>query len=358
MEAYAVKWKVVKRIEAGTTAQEYRSARWARGSKRLLINGCALAGAVLLLTGTATVLHAQAYPDKAVRLVLPFPPGGGVDILGRTIAPKLAERIGQPVVPENRPGAGGNVGTEFVAKARADGYTLVLTSSTLAISPSLYKKLNYAPIEDFTPVALVAQIPIVALVRPSLGINTLKEFVVYARANPGKAKFGSSGAGSTTQLANELFKSVAKLDLLHVPYKGTSQAMVALMGGEVDMLMSGLATAVPQIQASKVKALAVLSEQRVASLPNVPTAKEAGIENCEVTTWFGILAPAGTPRPIVNRLSAELTKIVAMRDTAEKMQNAGVEPMSSSPEQFAEFLKVDTARWAKVIREANIPTLD
>lgn len=314
--------------------------------------------AVFLALAVFAPTYAQSYPDKPIRLVVPFPPGGGVDILGRILGPKLAERLGQPVVQENRTGAGGNVGTEFVAKARPDGYTLLMASSAVAISPSLYNKLNYSPIEDFTPIALIAQIPVVALIRSSLPFKNLKEFIDYAKANPGKASFGSSGVGATTSLANELFKTITKIHIVHVPYQGTSQAIIGLMGGEIDMVMTGLATAVPQVQTGKVRAVAILDHQRSPSLPNVPTAREGGVENCEVTTWFGILAPAGTPRNVVNRLNAELIKIVAMNDTIEKMRSSGVEPMTSSPEKFAEFFKIETARWARVIKEANIEKMD
>ena len=195
----------------------------------------------------------------------------------------------------------------------------------ITISPSLYKKLNYDPIKDFAPISLVAQIPNVLLVRPSLPVKNLKEFVEYAKANPGKLNYGSSGIGSSTHLAGELLKSLAKINIVHVPYKGASQALIGLMGGEVDMVVIGPPAAMPHIQAGKVRALAVLSKERVPSLPNVPTSKEAGIDNFEVTTWYGILAPAGTPRDIVNRLNAEWIKIAAMPDTKEKMQNAGFE---------------------------------
>ena len=302
--------------------------------------------------------QAQSFPDKPLHLVVPFPPGGGVDILGRILAPKLAERLGQPVLHENRPGAGGNVGTEYVAKARPDGHTLLMASSAVAISPSLYNKLGYSPVDDFAPVALIAQIPIVALIRSSLPFKNLREFIEYAKANPGKANFGSSGVGATTSLATELFRTLARINILHVPYTGTGPAIVGLMGGEVDMVMTGLATAVQQIQSGKVRAIAILDFQRAASLPNVPTTKESGVDNCEVITWFGILAPAGTPRNVVSRLNAELLRIVGMNDTIEKMQTAGVEPMQSSPEKFAEYIRAETLRWAKVVKDANIEKID
>jgi tripartite-type tricarboxylate transporter receptor subunit TctC len=301
-----------------------------------------------------TPLWAQTYPNKPIRLIMPFPAGGGADIVGRIIGQKLAERLGQPVVAENRPGAGGNLGIEFVAKARPDGYTLLLGSATLSISTSLYAKLNYDPIKDFTPIFLAAQTPIVVLVRPSLPVKSLKEFVEHAKANPGKLNFGTGGVGTATHLATELLKSVAKINIVHVPYKGTNQAMMGLIGGEVDMVLIVVPNAVPQIEAGKVRPLAVLSNERLTSLPNVPTIKEAGLENSEVIAWYGVVAPAGTPSDIINRLNGEWVKIAVMPDTKEKMRNVGVDPMSSTPEQFAEFLKAEIMRWAKVIKEANV----
>lgn len=324
-------------------------------SRPLFASMAAMLLGFMAATGPA---KAQSFPDKPIRIIIPFAPGGGVDILGRLFAPKLSEALGQPVVPENRPGAGGNLGAELVAKSRPDGSTLLMVSSGVAISPSLYKKLNYSPLEDFAPVGLVAQIPIVALVRANLPARNLKEYVEYARANPGKSNYGSSGTGATTTLANMLFVNLTKIDVVHVPYKGTGLAIIGLMGGDVDMVMTGLATAVQQVQSGKVKAIGILDFQRAASLPSVPTARESGIENVETTTWFGVLAAAGTPRTTINRLNTELLKIIALPDVAQKMRGAGVEPYTSSPERFGEFMKVEVARWAKVIRDANIEKLD
>ena len=313
--------------------------------------------AFFLAGAMAAPLGAQTYPNKPVRLVLPFPPGGATDILGRIVGQALAERLGQPVVPENRPGSGSNIGIEIVAKAKPDGYTLLLAATPLAISPSLYKKLNFDTIKDLAPISLVGQIPNILVVRPALPVKTLKEFVAYAKAHPGKANYGSSGIGAPPHLAGELLRSLAKIDIVHVPYKGANQAMIGLMSGEVDMVVIGTPAALPQIQADKVRALAVLHDERLPSLPGVPTAKEAGIDHFVVTSWYGILAPSGTPRDIVNRLNAEWLKIAALPDTKEKMEKAGVDPLSSTPEKFAEFVKAETARWGKVIRESNV-TID
>ena len=314
----------------------------------------AVAVAILLAGVTASPLSAQTYPNRPIRFIFPFPPGGPTDILGRIIGQKLAERLGQPVVPENKPGAGANIGLEIGAKAKPDGYTITLASPSLSISPTLYKKLNYDSVKDFAPISLVAEIPNVLLVPSSSPIKSLKELIAYAKANPGKLNFGSGGIGTSNHLASELFKTLAQINIVHVPYKGSNQAMIGMMGGEVGMVVVGIPPSQGQIKAGKVRALAVLSEERLPAFPNIPTAKEAGIDNFEVTTWYGILAPAGTPREIVTRLNGELVKIIAMPDTKEKMQNAGFEPLSSTPEKFAEFIKTEIVRWGKVIKDANI----
>jgi tripartite-type tricarboxylate transporter receptor subunit TctC len=246
-----------------------------------------------------------------------------------------------------------------VAKAKPDGYTIVVTVSSLAIGPSLYKKLNYDPVRDFAPISLVAQTPNILFVHPSVPVDSLKELVDLAKANPGKLNYGSPGTGLGPQLAVELLKSLAKINIVHVPYKGGGLALVALMGGEVDMQVMTYGVASPGIAARKVKPLAVLGNKRALSLPNVPTAKEAGIDNFEVLAWFGIHAPAGTPRDIINRLNAEWTKIAAMPDNMAKMRSAGeLEAVSNTPEQFSEFIKVEIARWAEVIKEARISRID
>jgi tripartite-type tricarboxylate transporter receptor subunit TctC len=322
--------------------------------RRAMTLACAIAAVVLLAGAAASPLSAQTYPNKPIRFILPFPPGGPTDILGRLIGQKLAERLGQPVVPENKPGAGANIGLEIGAKAKPDGYTITLASPSLSISPTLYKKLNYDSVKDFAPVSLVAEIPNVLLVRPDLPIKSLKELIEYAKANPGKLNYGSGGIGTSNHLASELFKTLANVNIVHVPYKGSNQAMIAMMGGEVGMVVIGIPPSQAQIKAGKVRALAVLSEERLPAFPNIPTSKEAGMDNFEVTTWYGLLAPAGTPRDIVARLNAEWIKIAATPDMREKMQTAGFEPMSSTPEKFAEFIKTEIVRWGKVIKDAHL----
>ena len=285
------------------------------------------------------VAYGQAYPTKPIRMVLPFPPGGPTDLLGRQIALKLSENVAQPVVPENRPGAGGNLGVEVAAKAPADGYTIVVASNILAISPNLYRKLNYDPIRDLAPIALVAQVPNVFICHPSIPAKNLKELVNAARAAPGKLTFSSGGLGTGQHLAGEMFKAFSKLDTLHVPYKGSGVAMLGMIGGHVDMMVIGVPPAVPHIQSGKVRALAALSAERLAVLPNVPTSKESGFPGYEVTSWYGILAPANTPRDIITRLNTELGKIVAAPDTRERLTAGGFDPITSTPDRFGEFIK-------------------
>ena len=308
----------------------------------------------LLLTPGAAHAQLPAYPAKPVRLILPFPPGGPSDILGRALSQKLTEQLGQQVLSDNRPGAGGNLGMEVAAKSPPDGYTVVLTSPTMAISPSLYKKLNCDPQKDFTPVSMVANIPNVMIVHLSVPARTLKEFIQLARRNPGKLNFGTSGAGSTTHLSVEILKSLAKIDMVHVPYKGQGLALVGLISGQVDMGIMAVPSALGMVQASKVRPLAVLSARRVPSLPNVPTSREAGVDDFEVSVWFGILAPAATPRDITARLNAELHKALAAPDLRDRLAANGIEPVTSTPDEFASFIRSETFRYAKVIREANI----
>jgi len=297
---------------------------------------------------------AQAYPVKPVRVIFPFPAGGPTDLLGRAVAQKLSDQTGQQFIADTRPGAGGNLGLELAAKAPPDGYTIVLSSPLVAISPSLYAKLNYDPAKDLAPISQIAIIQNGLLVHPSVPAKSLKEFIQLARRNPGKLNFGSGGVGTTTHLAPELLQSLAGLKMVHVPYKGSGQALVGMISGEVDMLIMAVPAAASQIQAGKVRALAVLSNQRSPLIPQVPTSKEAGVEHFEVPIWYGILAPAATPREIITRLNAELSKALTAPDMKERLASAGIEPMTSTPEQFASFIKSETVRFAKVIKDAGI----
>jgi tripartite-type tricarboxylate transporter receptor subunit TctC len=310
-------------------------------------------GAVMLAVASGAALG-QSFPAKSIRLILPFPPGGPTDLLGRAVAQKLSEQFGQQVVADNRPGAGGNLGLELAAKAAPDGYTIVLSSPLISISPSLYAKLNYDPVKDLAPISLIAQIQNVLLVHPSVPAKSLKELVAIARAAPGKPNYGSGGVGTTTHLAPELLQSLAGIRLVHVPYKGSGLALVALIGGEIDMLIMAVPAASGQIQAGKVRALAVLSPQRATVIPSVPTSKEAGIQNFEVPIWYGILAPAGVPADIIGRLNAELTRALTAPDMKDRLATVGIEPASSTPEQFGAFIRTEAVRYAKVIKDAGI----
>lgn len=307
--------------------------------------------AVALIAGIA---HAQSGPTKQVRLILPFPPGGPTDMLGRAVAQKLQEQVGQPVIADNRPGAGGNLGLELAAKAPGDGHTLVLSSPLVSISPSLYAKLNYDPIRDLAPISQVAQIQNVLVVHPSVPARSLKQLIDIARRNPGKLNFGSGGVGTTSHLAPALLLSMTKTNMVHVPYKGTGVALTAMVGGEVDMLVMAVPAAQAQIQAGRVRPLAILSDKRQAVLPDVPTSKEAGMDNYEVPVWYGILTSAGTPRDWVNRWNAELNKALTSADLKERLTTAGIEPRPTTPEHFAAFIKSEATRYAQVIKDAGI----
>ena len=302
----------------------------------------------------AALAQSPAYPVKPVRLFIPFPPGAPSDMVGRLVGQKLAEQIGVAVVPENRAGAGGNVGLTAAAKSPPDGYTLVLSTPGIAISPSLYSKLDYDAARDFAPVARVSQIPNVLVVHPSVPARTLKEFIALARAHPGKLNFGSGGPGTTNHLANELLKHQEKINLVHVPYKGATVGMMALIGGEVDEVILPVASAIPQIQAGKVRALAVLSEARVPNLPQVPTAKEAGIDHFVVTVWYGLFAPAGTPRANVERLSREIVRALDSPDVRKQLAAIGVDPWPGTPEELAGLVRSETARYSKLIKAIGL----
>lgn len=302
----------------------------------------------------ASAAQAQSYPTRPIRLILPFPPGGPTDITGRAIGQKLSEQLGQSVVPENRPGAAGNIGLELASKAPPDGYHIVLAAPPIAISPSLYKKLNYDAQRDLAPVSLVAEIQNIIVAHNSVPAKTLKELIRLAQRNPRKMTYSSSGAGSTNHLASELLKGRYKLEIVHVPFKGSSPALVALMSGEVDFGTMAVPGAIPIVQAKRVRPLAVLSKVRVPALPDVPTAIEAGVEDFVVSIWYGILAPARTPRPIIDRLNAEIHKALASSDLKGRLAKSGVDPMASTPEQFASHIRSETVRYAQIIKDAGI----
>jgi tripartite-type tricarboxylate transporter receptor subunit TctC len=309
---------------------------------------------LLLATLGALPLWAQeVYPSKPVKLILPFPPGGPTDILGRLIADKLSANLGQPVITENRGGAGGNVGAEAAARSAPDGYTIVLVAPSLAISPTLYAKLNYDPVKDFAPISLVATVPNVIVTQPVLA-NTLAEFIALAKQKPGGLNFGSGGTGTSNHLAGELFNLVAGVKLVHVPYKGVNLAMQDVLAGSIHLVVIGVPAAGPHIKSGRLRALAVVAPQRLPSLPDVPSAAEAGIANFEVTTWYGVLAPAATPRLIVGRLNAELVKIMHSAEVKERLAGLGTDAVTTTPDEFGAYIRQEIAKWGDVIRKAGI----
>ena len=306
------------------------------------------------LLAAVSVAHAQeSYPSRPVRLILPFPPGGPTDILGRLISERLGAQLGQPVVTENRGGAGGNVGAEAAAKSPADGYTIVLVAPSLAISPTLYPKLNYDPVKDFAPISLVATVPNVVVTQTSHPA-TLREFVAAAKAKPGTMNFGSGGSGTSNHLAGELFNLLTGAKLTHVPYKGVNLAMQDVIAGRIDFVVIGVPAAAPHVKAGRLRPLAVIAPQRLPALPEVPTVAEAGLPGFEVTTWYGILAPAGTPRPIVARLNSELIKVMQSPEMKERLAGIGTDPVTNTPEEFAAYIKAEITKWGDVIRKAGL----
>jgi len=314
----------------------------------------AAVGLVLACGGALAQTPADGYPGKPIRFILPFPPGGGTDILGRIIAERLTANLGQPVVLENRGGAGGNVGAEAAAKAAPDGYTIVLVAPSLAISPSLYTKLNYDPVKDLAPISLVGTVPNVLITHPSLPAQTLAEFIALAKTKPGGMNFGSGGSGTSNHLAGELFNNVAGVKLVHVPYKGVNLAMNDVLGGQIQLVVIGIPAAAPHIRAGRLRALGVIAPQRSPALPEVPTVAEAGLPNFEVTTWYGVLAPAATPRPIIARLNAELIRVMHAPDLKERFAATGTEPRTSTPDEFADYIRQEIVKWGKVVREAGL----
>ncbi len=309
----------------------------------------------LILASLCGSALAQSYPSKPIRLILPFPAAGPSDIVGRAVGQKLSEQLGENVVPDNRVGAGGSLGIAAVTKAPPDGYTILVTSAAIAIIPSLYANVSYDAARDLAPVARLATIENVLLVHPSVPVKTLRQFVTLARANPGKLNYGSGGPGTTNHLANELLKNLEKIDMVHVPYKGATLATVALIGGEVDEVIVSVASVLPLIQSGKVRALAVLSERRVATLPGVPTSKESGVNDFLMSIWYGMFAPAGTPREIIARLNREVVKALESPAMRERMAAAGIDPWPGTPEQMADLLRSETARYARIIESAGLP---
>ncbi|HWP86751.1 MAG TPA: tripartite tricarboxylate transporter substrate binding protein [Burkholderiales bacterium] len=308
----------------------------------------------LALTLAAGAAAAQTYPTKAVRLVVPFLAGGSTDIVGRTVAQKLSEMWGQQAFVDNRPGGGTTIGTEMVAKAAPDGYTLLVTPAPFTINPSLLTKLPYDALTDFTPITLINTTPLVMVVNPGVPAKNVKELIALAKAKPGKLNFGSSGTGGSNHLAGELFDAMAGVKMVHIPYKGNAGALTDIVGGHLDVVYNGITSAVALIRGNKLRALAVTSLQRSAALPDVPTLDESGLKGFEAVAWNGLTAPAKTPREIIMKINADVIKIVNSPELKERLKADGSDPVGNSPEQYAAFLRNEIAKWAKVIKFANV----
>lgn len=320
-----------------------------------------------LLAGTAAALlcmpaitiaqsdPAQGFPSKAMRLVVPFAPGGSTDIIARILAQKLGEAWNQQMVVDNRPGAGGTIGVDHVAKSPADGYTLIFGHvGTFGFGPSLYPKLPYQPLRDFAPVIQFAMVPNMLITHPSLPVRTVKDLITLAKARPGQVNYASSGAGSASHLAVEYFKLLAKVDIAPIAYRGTGPMTVSLISGETSLTITGVPPLLPHVQAGRMRGIAVASTQRLKVLPDLPTITEAGVAGYESTTWFGPLAPAKTPREIVIKMNAELNRILQQPDVLKRFTAEGIEPLGGSPDQFASYIRAEIERWGRVVREANI----
>ena len=315
-----------------------------------MIKRIALA-ALALFAAAALPAAADAWPSKPVKIIVPFGPGGFTDVVARILQKELAPALGQPIIIENRPGAGSTIGTDAVAKAAPDGYTLVMVSTTHVISPHLYKKMTYDPIRDFAPVMKLVEGPYVMVVHPSLGVSTVQEFVTLAKKRPNEIFFASSGNGSAQHLVGALFMQMAGVKLTHVPYKGSNAAMQDLLGGQVKLSFVGMPNALPNL--GKLKALAVTTTKRSPDLPDVPTMDEAGVKGYEATIWLGMLAPKGTPREIVDKLNADIRKVLADPEARKLMRKAGVEVAPSSPEAFQALMEQELDRWGKVVKETG-----
>jgi len=313
-----------------------------------------ISGAVIALAFSLQTF-AQNYPVKPVRLIVPFAAGGNVDITARQIAPGLSELLGQNFIVDNRVGAGGVIGAEAVAKAAPDGYTLMMGSnSTVSVAPSLYPKLAYHPVRDFAPVSLVATTPFVLVVHPSVPVKSVKELIALAKTKPGRLAMASGGTGSSNHLVGELFQSLTGAKFTHVPYKGGGPAGVDLMAGQVDLLFDQLSSSVGPLKSGRIRALAVTSAARTAVFPDIPTMKEAGVADFEVTNITGVLAPAGTSAEIIGRLNAAILKVLGSASVKERFAGLALEPAPSTPEQFSVYIKEDFARWTKVVKDASI----
>lgn len=297
---------------------------------------------------------AADYPTRPIRMIVPFSPGGSNDIMGRLIGQKLQESMGQQVLVDNRPGASGIVGTQLAANAQPDGYTMLMMSLTLTVNPSLYRKLPYDTEKDLVPVTLVASAPLMLVVNPSLPVKSVKDFIAYAKANPGKLNFGSGGRGTTPHLAGEMLKTMAGVQMTHVPYKGGGPALSDLVGGQIQLMLENIPSTLPFVKSGKLHALAVTGKKRSALVPDLPTLDEAGLEGYEIVGWNGLFFPAGTSDAMVQKIHAETVKALAQPDVKERLATLGAEGVGSSPAQFAAFVRAEIAKWARLVKQAGL----
>jgi tripartite-type tricarboxylate transporter receptor subunit TctC len=307
----------------------------------------------VLLAALALPVQAQQYPSKPVRIIVPFAPGGGSDFIARFMAQRLTETLGSQVIVENKPGAGGVLGIEYGVKSPADGYTLTLIASSYTVNPSIYK-LNFDPVTDITPIIQMSQGPLLVVVSPGVPVKTIKELIALARSKPGEVTFASSGQGSVIHLATELFDTMAKIKMNHIPYKGTGPALTDTLAGQTNVFFSSTANAMPHVKAGKLRAVAVTTAKRIPALPDVPTVAESGVPGYDVVLWHGLIGPKGLPRAVVDRINSEVTKSLKLKETAEQLQNDGVAPAGGTPEQFAAQIKKEIGVWKKVAADAGV----
>lgn len=320
----------------------------------MLVRRAFLAAIAATVASLPLAAVAQDYPTKPIKLVLPFPPGGVTDSLARTLADKLQPRLGQPVVVENKPGAGTMLASETVARAPADGYTLLMAASTLGVAPSIFPKVPYDPIKSFEPVTLAAAVVHQLVVGPDLPVKNVAELIDYLKKHPGKVSYASTGNGTSTHLEGELFKFMAKVHMVHIPYRGSGPALTDMVGGHVQLMFDAVGSSQPLVKSGKLRALAVTTEKRSPSMPDLPTVAESGLPGFDAMPWLGILAPAGTPRPIVDRLHREITAILADDELRQSLASKGLDVVGNTPAKFASFLKRDIDKWAGVVKFANI----
>ena len=306
--------------------------------------------AFVLAAIAAPLAHAQTYPNKPIRIVVGFTPGGGVDINARLLAPKLTEYLGQQVIVDNRPGAGTNIANELVAKAPPDGYTLLINTAAVAINMSLYKKVNFDALKDFAPISVFSESPNILVVHPSLPVKGVKELVALAKSKPGAMNFSSAGSGTTQHLSGELFKLRTDTHIVHVPYKGSAPSLTALISGEVEMTFANIPAISSHVKSGRLRPLASTGLKRAAQMSEVPTMREAGIKGVEVVVWYGLFAPAATPRDVVSTLAGAIAKAARSADTRQRLLDQGAEPVGNTPEEFSKLMKEEVARWAEVVR--------